>query len=286
MILLKLIITGSSGYLGSKVVNLLKYYSAELILIDQNNPANRVNLNNKASIKSLLARNDCEYELIHLAGQLPGVASAKELINNANESIRNLLDVVNPRRVLFVSSTAVYPREVNSEELVPSPWETYGKSKLMVENYILENSPNFTIYRCGTMYDKDRTGGIQKIITRGISGKQIYLPNYGQVFHPFIATSDVASAIYKWVQSGNFLKNKVLDLVSLNPITMQNLISSRATGNVKIGNLPKIAKKLGSDNLPIMGISKWHLNALFYNINKFQNMTPELNINSMASLLD
>lgn len=286
MILVKLIITGSSGYLGSKVLNSLTSDLNKPILMDQKDSIRPINLNDKNSIRSVLNESNVEYQLIHLAGQLPGVVTSKSMLDNARNSIKNLLDIVNPKRILFISSTAVYPTEIESEYLKPAPWEIYGKTKLSIENYVVENSLNYTIFRCGTMYDKSRTGGIQKVLTRGLLGKQIFLPKYGHVFHPFIATSDVVNAIYKWIQEDNFLKNETVDLVCRNPITMHELISRKAIKPVRISNLPRIARKFGSDNIPFLGISKWHVNALFYNIHKFHNINGGVNLSYMANLLD
>jgi nucleoside-diphosphate-sugar epimerase len=282
---LKTIITGSDGYLGSKVITALRQYSTEIIKIDKNSPKNRIDLCDKNSLSSILLNNNEDFELIHLAGQLPGTGSASNILKNAEQAINNLIEVTNPRRILFISSTAVYPIENTLQILTPAPWEVYGNSKLRVEQTIIDNSQSYTILRSGTMYDETRTGGIQRIIRRGISGKRIFLPKFGEVFHPFISTKDVVKTICAWSQNESLMPNRIVDLVAPNSITMSNLILSNTNSDTNIGNLPRILKILGSDNLPIAGISKWHLKALFYNIKEFPNTAPELNLSPMPLLL-
>jgi hypothetical protein len=134
------------------------------------------------------------------------------------------------------------------------------------------------------MIDKYRTGGIKKIFLRAQNGGRIFLPNYGNVYHPFIQTSDVSKVIKDWIMDDSFLLNRTIDLVARNPVTFKELLEINSDQLLRINNLPPISKAIGWDNLPIAGLSKWHLNALFYNLLVFPNADSSINTIAMKDI--
>lgn len=278
-----LIVTGSSGYLGKKVVAELKRQPTKFNIIEIDvNGNSGINLLDRDKLKNIRIQSD-NCSLIHLAAQLPGTARAKSLRLNALRSIENIINILKPQRMLFLSSTAVYPIVQNADLILPLPWEVYGKSKLDSEEMIKSSLVDWTIVRSGTMFDKTRVGGIQKIFERAKNGKTIYLPKAGEVFHPFIATSDVVRSILLWAKDPLKLNNLTIDLVASEPVSFRTMLESFANMTLKINELPNSIKYFGSDSFPIFGISKWHLNALFYDIRSFPNKNivfePEKMIN-------
>ena len=278
------IVTGASGYLGSKLM--AAYPKAEgknLIGLDFRNSDYNLDLLDSEKLVEL-RKNLGQIELVHLAGQLPGTDTSTNLAKNSSAIIANLVQCLTPTRTLFLSSTAVYPTISKDNFLLPAPWESYGHSKFAVENFLRENSESYTIYRSGTMFDKNRKGGIQKLLTNGLSGKPVLIPNRGNVHHPFVSTSDVVSSIIFWIDNPGFLENKLSDLVSSAPVTLKTLISENSEVKSKVLNLPNLVRKIGSDNYPVMGISKWHINALFYDIAHKLKVSDTLKMKSMLDL--
>jgi nucleoside-diphosphate-sugar epimerase len=281
-----IVITGSSGYLGSKLIASLGNSSNKNIIgLDIKNADLNLDLLNRISLKSA-SRNFTQVELVHLAGQLPGTDSSKNLMQNSLNVVRNLIEILNPKRTLFLSSTAVYPTENNTHSLEPKPWEAYGYSKLAVENYLFNNTANYSIFRSGTMFDRSRKGGIQKLLTSALNGKPTLIPKKGVVRHPFVSTSDVVKSILFWIENSDFLERSFSDLVASDPVTISELIFENSDSNPKLFSLPGVARKIGSDNFPIFGISKWHINALYYDIADQLKVSYPLQMKPMLSLFD
>jgi nucleoside-diphosphate-sugar epimerase len=280
----KLILTGASGYLGQIISQEFTEKGVRFIGIDQKGtpPMNLTNLSELQKLADLYK--GFEFEIVHLAASLPGTQNAKKMKHSSLEIMKNLLKAFNPKRFLYLSSTAVYP--VTSERKLPreEPWEVYGSSKLICENYLRSYSKSFSIIRSGTMIDQYRTGGIKKIFLRAQNGGRIFLPNYGNVYHPFIQTSDVSKVIKDWIMDDSFLLNRTIDLVARNPVTFKELLGINSDQLLRIHNLPSISKAIGWDNLPIAGLSKWHLNALFYNLPVFPNADSSINTIAMKDI--
>jgi nucleoside-diphosphate-sugar epimerase len=280
----KLILTGASGYLGQIISQEFIDKDVSFIGIDQKG-ATPVNLTNMSELQELAnLHKGFEFEIVHLAASLPGTQTAKKMKNSSLEIMKNLLNAFKPTRVLYLSSTAVYP--VTSQRELPheKPWEVYGSSKLICENYLRSYSKSCSIVRSGTMIDKYRTGGIKKIFLRAQNGKRIFLPNYGNVYHPFIQTSDVSKVIREWIRDERFLLNRTIDLVAKNPVTFRELLEINSGHLLRMYNLPSISKAIGWDSLPIAGLSKWHLNALFYNLLDFPNADSSIDTIAMKDI--
>jgi nucleoside-diphosphate-sugar epimerase len=280
-----IVITGSSGYLGSKLIASLGDSSNSIIGLDFKNSDVNLDLLDHKSLKSA-SRNFTQVELVHLAGQLPGTDSSKNLMQNSLNVVRNLIEILNPTRTLFLSSTAIYPTENNKHSLEPKPWEAYGYSKLAVENYLIDNTANYSVFRSGTMFDRSRKGGIQKLLTSALNGKPTLIPKKGVVRHPFVSTSDVVKSILFWIENPDFLERSFSDLVASNPVTIRELICENSNSNPKLFSLPEVARKIGSDSFPIFGISKWHINALYYDIADQLKVSDSLQMKPMLSLFD
>ena len=281
-----IVITGSSGYLGSKLISSLGNSTNKSIIgLDVKNADINLDLLDRMSLKSA-SKNFDDVELVHLAGQLPGTDSSKNLLQNSLNIVRNLIEILNPKRTLFLSSTAIYPTENKENSLEPKPWEAYGYSKLAVEDYLINNTVNFSVFRSGTMFDKSRKGGIQKLLTSALNGKPTLIPKKGVVHHPFVSTSDVVKSILFWIENPDFLERSFSDLVASDPVTIRKLIFENSNLNPKLFSLPRVARKIGSDSFPIFGISKWHINALYYDIADQLKVSDSLQMKPMLSLFD
>jgi nucleoside-diphosphate-sugar epimerase len=279
-----IIITGSSGYLGSKILSRCRRLGERNVIgLDFKNADINLDLMDYKQLVDI-KNNFGQIELVHLAGQLPGTDSSINLMNNSIQIVRNLVETLKPTRTLFISSTAVYPTICIGKNLAPAPWEAYGCSKMAVENFLRENSSNFSIFRSGTMFDKNRTGGIQKLLTSGLLGKPVFIPKSGNIRHPFVSTSDVVESILYWIDNPEFLNNEISDLVASDPITLNALISKNSETKSRILNLPDFARKFGSDSFPIFGISKWHINALYYDIAHQLKVSKSLEMKPMMNL--
>ena len=169
--IVKILITGGTGFIGKKLANLLKD-THEVHILDKNPDADLTrefktfyfNMSEKHLFDSL----DKDYDIVfHLAAQSGGYYS---LINPQDDCDWNCKATVNlvefclsikPRKVVFTSSMAVYGNASNATEDSPTnPISFYGVSKLASENYIKllkeHSGIPYSIYRLFATYGSDQ----------------------------------------------------------------------------------------------------------------------------------
>lgn len=267
-----ILLLGSDGYLGS---HLSLKLNPEIFSVDKydiypkSKKTNQLDLKDVDKVIEIIK--DKSYDVvICLVGVLPGVYSKNKLYNE-NLSAVNFLKKFNiDSHFIFCSSTAVYKNNFFYKEIELGPFEIYGKSKLDCEKIIENNTSSYTIFRIGTIVSKDRKGGIMILLKRLQSGKFLWIPNGGNIIHPFVDVEDIVAAIkFACVEQ----VNGTFDLISNNRETIKEL-AFQLNPNQKILNskiIDWLTKYLGFDHFPIFGISKWHLNALKYDLAKSKN---------------
>lgn len=279
-----ILILGSDGYLGT---NLVSKIDENIFSIDKydifpkSKDTNKLDLKDIEKIEKIIKNKNYDV-ILSLAGVLPG-KYPKKLLYKENLSAVNFLKSLNTSsHFIFCSSTAVYKNKKFDKESIEEPFEIYGKSKLDCEAVIRQNTKSHTIFRIGTMLSKNRLGGIMNLLERIKVGKLIWLPYGGKVVHPFIDVDDVVKAIlYTCIEK----VNGTFDLIGNNRETIYDL-AVQLKPNQKIISLKFIdwiIKYIGFDNFPILGISKWHLNALKYDlpISKKENIWRFTQIKNM-----
>lgn len=265
-----ILIIGSDGYLGRKVVQKLKS-EFNLICFDKYPKfpeTTELDINNSDNVKKIFQENDYVV-VISLAGLLPGLAKKKVLYKNNLQAGYLSKFIKQSSHFIFASSTAVY--RTRSKNSVLGPFEIYGKSKLDAEELVKKYTTNYTIFRIGTMISQDRSGGIMNILNRLARGKAIWLPKSGNVVHPFVDVDDVVEAI-ALVAKENI--RGTFDLVSNDRKSLKTL-AFEMNPSQKIYSsktLDWVFSKFGNDTYPIFGISKWHVNALFYDLRHSKNI--------------
>jgi nucleoside-diphosphate-sugar epimerase len=258
---LPLVITGAKGYVGQRLVKELKKRRFQVLEVDLIGPR-AFDLSKPDTAERLSGYLPNDFDLIHLAFPFPGTMGSKRmtgLVNSVNYSLLSLKP--GPRRTLFISSTAVYSADSALED---APWEVYGSLKRQSEVQ-LASLGNLSILRPGTLVDKTRRSSMATLYLRAISGKSALLPENGYLAHPFLHVDDLVSACVSWsemhvTQCFNY------DLWAAEPISASEYLRARGIKS-KIINLPNFVQRVfGSDSLPLMGISKWHLRALNYDV--------------------
>jgi nucleoside-diphosphate-sugar epimerase len=269
-----IVVTGSSGYVGSLVVEKLRNIGATVIEIDIHNKLQAIDLSDEKDVSGLTLPRD--YILIHIAFPLPGSFGSghfKEVIRKMNQ---NILSHFYPNRTLFISSTAVYPLKFSKEKEV-RPWEVYGQLKFESEQLFENNFDKLTIFRPGTLVEVSRRSSMMKFLAQLNGSRITFIPGGGKMIHPFTYTHDLVDAIIDWAKNPNAPLG-TFDLTALNPLTMNELIQLRRTKRLWAAvHIPTfLLTRIGSDRFPILKISKWHFRALCYDyiqkeISPYQN---------------
>ena len=266
-----ILVLGSDGYLGKKLVYQLERDGFKIDKFDKfpkSSETKFIDTKNTKEILRVLENNSYDI-IISLVGLLPGSALKKNLYNTNLSAVSFLKSCNLPSYFIFCSSTAVYKNTKFNSKMIEKPFEIYGHSKLDCEKIIKNTTSSYLIFRIGTMLSKDRQGGIMKLLKRLKSGKLVWLPRKGNVTHPFVDVDDVITAI-KYSCNNNV--NGTFDLIASNRKTLSDIaIELNPKQNIiKLNFFDFISKFIGFDSLPIFGISKWHLNALKYDIPKSQ----------------
>ena len=158
---MKIIITGSAGYIGScLVMSLKKKYN--ILGIDKVKPNYKhknfevCNLNNFKKTKNIFKKFKPD-AIFHLAGQstIDGIQNKKKYIDNNINVTKNIVKIVNQLNIkyfIFSSTAAVYKNSNKfiSEKTELKPNNIYGKTKLECEKYIkkkLKKEQKFIIFR-------------------------------------------------------------------------------------------------------------------------------------------
>lgn len=136
---MKILITGSSGFVGNHAVEAAKQYGWEVVTFDARSG---FDINDFESVRAAAA--GCDY-VLHLAAYTSLADFAKNMYDNYTTNIVGFLNVIEAARLakvkkfVYASSSAVYPGDVlrpQSETDVIDPQTMkghYGKSKIINE---------------------------------------------------------------------------------------------------------------------------------------------------------
>jgi hypothetical protein len=259
--LIPVVVTGARGYVGTRLVKELSNRGIEVIEVDASGPEG-VDLSSEEASDFLSSFLPSEFDLIHLAFPLPGTMPGqkmREVVNRMNSSLLRMKNA--PRKSLLISSTAVYSPDTAMNF---SPWEVYGDLKSQAETQ-LEKLGALSIIRPGTLIDASRHSAVATIYRRALLGRLSILPEGGSLAHPFLHVDDLVEACCSWQASADLIL-KTTDLWATEPVSALTHMELRGV-KPRILKLPKVLQQtIGSDNLPLGGVSKWHLRALSYDV--------------------
>lgn len=168
---MKIICTGSSGYIGSEVMFRLKLMGLKPIGVD---------------IRDKLQKADV---IIHLATDLSGSGIDYKMKEQAlTETVCKMAN-----KVVFTSSAAVYGNvKKPAKETDPlQPISDYGQAKVWCEEIIQKELKKYSIFRLANVYSKDATHGF---ISNLLAGGNI-LYDKGQRIRDYVHLSDVVKVL-------------------------------------------------------------------------------------------
>ena len=280
----KVLVTGSSGQLGSFVCELLVKGGNAAGLDIRPQPYNQLkgvsllgDITKPADVKEALAGVGA---VIHCAAQ---VSVEKSLQDPLSDSTTNVLGTVNllhesvqagVRKFVYVSSAAVYgpPKRIPIDEDHPThPMSNYGASKLSGEKYALSYAKTssmevvavrpFNFYSTRADPDSPYSGVITKFVNRLKAGKPPIIEGDGKQTRDFIHARDVAEMLARVLSKkgisgevfncGSGVSTSILDLanraIAVSGRALKPEFTAPRVGDIRdsLSNSAKAAKLLG-----------------------------------------
>lgn len=242
MILIKTLVTGGAGFIGSHISEKLLEDGHEVGIIDdfstgEQKPKGANIITGSILDKDTLSKAFQDVEIVfHQAAQVSVPESVKnpEFTKKVNvEGTKNVLDMAlrkNVKKVIFASSAAIYPdvKYPVKENEETDPQNPYGESKKEAEDlmhaYSGENGLETVCLRYFNVYGPRQQSGVVSIFLKNALGpKIIKIYGDGKQTRDFIHVSDVVRANMKAAfsktsgESFNIATGKgtaLLDLVS------------------------------------------------------------------------
>ena len=251
-----ILITGTTGFIGSKVLKKIinKYSKNNIIALSSKILDVKTILHNNYNFdENYLLNNGCENieTIIHIGAFIPKSSKDADNINNCFSNINNTLKLLNSnlpklKKIIFISTIDIYSKDnsILSENSKIEPISIYGWSKLycekMIEIYSKEKGITCQILRLGHVFGEGEEK-YQKIlpltIKKVINNEEIQIWGDGKAIRTFIYIDDVVQAI---INSINLQSSKIINIVGEEKITINELINKiiKISGkNIKISHV-------------------------------------------------
>lgn len=239
----KILIIGSSGYLGKKLKkSLSKKYN--LITPDKK----KLNIVKLDKIKKYL-KNNIDF-VINLSGQISNNKRLmKNIIVNGNKNIIQLCK--NKKlKVFYLSTSLIYgfSNQKVKENSIKNPVDSYATFKFMAEQSYLKSNINYIILRLCNIYNGKKNGIVKNIVNSIQKNKRINLTNKN-VYRNYIHIDDAVHIICKMLEKN--LKHNVYNLgfENLKLISLINYLEKKLKMKIKHFNQNLNLNKIPSQKI-------------------------------------
>jgi len=199
---MKILVTGSSGFIGSKVVDKLKEQKLEVIPFDI---ITGQDLNDTEQVNEAVFLSDI---ILHLAAQADLNEFDKKPAQGMNLNVACTERLArycakHKKHLIYISTCCVYgnQEELTTEKTLPNPSEIYAHSKLAGEHIIKGYGKNFkmpwTIIRVPTTHGEGMRSAlaIRKFFEQAMKGEDITVHGDGLQTRSLTYIGDVVDAI-------------------------------------------------------------------------------------------
>ncbi len=224
---MKILITGGGGFLGLHLASYLHKKGYVLTLVDihqfdkkeyaQDYTSVICDVRNKKKLDILVKGQDI---IIHAAAALP-LWKKRDIYTTNINGTKNVLELAKKhkvKRVIFISSTAVYgiPKKHPIEEADPRVGVgPYGESKILGENLCfraIEEGLSVTILRPKTFVGTRRLGVFEILFDWIHDGKKIPVIGRGNNRYQLLDVDDLVEAIYLFCLENNKSYNNAFNI--------------------------------------------------------------------------
>lgn len=267
---MRVLVTGSAGFIGTNIVRYLKGKDANVYGIDISEKGNsRVDIRDYLALKDAFERSkpDC---VVHLAANAYPQKCEVECDECFSTNVNGTYNVAKlakdyGSKIIFASTAAVYGKA----EIMPTPVKSatkptnlYGLSKLIGESIVRYYVPeNHTIFRIFNVYGEycDRSYVIPDTIRKlMLEERPVPMMGTGNEERDFIYVGDVNDAFYKAIVSGS--KSGTYNLGTGSSISIKDLtkkvseilgikdVAFSFQGKPRIGDINKLLADISGEN--------------------------------------
>ena len=205
---MKIAITGGSGFIGTRLRQLLEADGHECVIIDLRH-SNPVDILDYPALVDALA--GCE-AIYHLAAEHRDDVFPRSKYYDVNVKgsryVANAADKNGITRIIFTSSFAVYGLNARTpdETSPPAPFNDYGESKLEGEQVLRDwaahtQDANLTIVRPTVVFGEGNRGNVYTLVNQVASGKFLMVGN-GANKKSMAYVGNVAAFLYWLLERG------------------------------------------------------------------------------------
>jgi nucleoside-diphosphate-sugar epimerase len=264
---LKVLVTGGTGFIGSKLVDKLVNRGATVTcLVRQggiSNPAAKIVTGDLTYPDFILP--DEEYDIVyHLAAAWPG-EKAKKILKAVNyDGTVNLFSLLKDKAkfIVYVSGLGVFGNPGNNtiDENSPiKPHTEYAKLRIEAQKFLesscKEHKIAFSVAYLGDVYGNG--GWFKKILVERLKKGSFRMPGSGEYHRSFVHVDDVVSALESIIEKNAI--NQSFIITDSTPVTFKNFVSlvCKELGVKEPGTIPTILAKavMGADFVNLLTTS-------------------------------
>ena len=223
---MKNIIIGSSGYIGSKVSNILQ--DKDTLKLHSKNFDLNSNINKNKYLKFFKSSN-----ILYAAGIKRTKSLNYDSFYKNIDQFSRFLDVTNnykPNKIILCSSIEVYgrPKSRLNEKSIIEPLNTYAQAKILQEKllkyYSKKNKFSYVIIRIPGIYGKgDNSGVVNKIVSARKKTKKFTIFGSGSQKRDYVYVDDL-SYIINLLLNKNSVMNKTINICTGKSFTIKQII--------------------------------------------------------------
>ncbi len=255
---MKILITGSAGFIGFHLAKELLKYKYKVIGIDNFNNYyskiykkyrisklipnknfyfKKIDLKNRNSLDNLFKKLKPDM-IFHLASQ-PGIIysfkNPKSYLENNIYATKNIMQIAHKHHVkkfYFTSSSSVYGNQKKfpiKESQTLRPLNTYAKTKKKCEeiliNFFGKTNVDLKIFRPFTVYGTySRPDMIfLSYLKRTSKNQEFYLYNNGNYIRDFTYVDDLCRILRRFIKVGN-ISDKIINICSSKPLRIKKIL--------------------------------------------------------------
>ena len=227
---MKILLTGSTGFIGYRIYSFLKKKKFNITEISRFKKNSNTNL--KIDLTKLKKINKKFDILIHCAANTPPKQNVNKIKKNylINSNIIKIAKDTGIKKIIYLSSMSIYEKNKKKiyEDSIKTSKDIYGKTKLHGENLLLKNKKNFNqifILRLPSVIGKGCHSTFLSKIAKSfiMKEKNIIVYNKKSYFNNCIYINDLCEKILLLLKN-NELKLLIKNLKSKNPILISSVI--------------------------------------------------------------